>query len=120
MEGQIMTRHIDGSGSRTCSFRLTSLATRIAIALVAIIVAPAAHAAEFGHGSFGGTDYTFVNVTESSTEPGAIYRAPTVSGNSLDFNPLGYTATASNGAVDGTSGNLTLGITTKKKNGPGI
>jgi hypothetical protein len=114
-----MTWHIHRSGSRTRGFALTAIAAIAAATAFALLAAPpAARAAQFSYGSFGGTDYTFANVAESSGEAAALFGAPIVSGNSLDFNPLGYSASSANGDTDSTIGNLVLGITAKKKKGP--
>jgi hypothetical protein len=121
-----MSPHTPRTGLGTHILSLPSLTGAVAAVAVAaaaaaaLMTTPTARAATFNHGSFSGSDYTFVKVAESTSEPGALFGAPTVSGNSLDFNPLGYRATAADGGVDSAAGNLVLGVATKKKNGPGI
>jgi hypothetical protein len=56
-----------------------------------------------------GTDLTFVDITEiSSTDPGPLYGAPIVSGNSLDFTPPNFAANSNLQAppLDRTDGRL--------------
>jgi hypothetical protein len=73
------------------------------------------------YGNFMGTTVTFVNVTESNDDsnPAApLFGPPTPSGNSLDFNPIGFDAFATGaGGVDLTDGQLTLMIEGKTING---
>ncbi|HEX6960362.1 MAG TPA: hypothetical protein VF175_00735, partial [Lacipirellula sp.] len=62
-----------------------------------------------------GTHVTYVNVTEDSgaDEPLPLFGAPTVTGNSIDFNPLGFDAASANGGADITASNLAFMVTAK-------
>lgn len=63
--------------------------------------------AAINYGDFSGTSVSYIGVTESSgTDPGSLFGAPTISGNTLDFNPQGFTAFSSGGGVDLTDGQL--------------
>jgi hypothetical protein len=54
------------------------------------------------------------SVTESSvTDPLPLYGAPTLAGDSLDFNPIGFGSFASNGGLDITDGQLTFMVAAK-------
>jgi hypothetical protein len=70
--------------------------------------------AQINYGDFAGDDVTYIQVTEdSNSDPGLLplYGAPTISGNTLDFDPNGFGASASGaGGVDITDGNLTMDI----------
>jgi len=59
------------------------------------------------YGNFTGSSVEFQGVTESSgTDPGPLFGAPTITGDTLDFNPQGFTAYSSGGGVDLTDGQL--------------
>ena len=63
------------------------------------------------YGDFAAADVDFLQVTEQTTNPGDTvpkYGYPNVSsaGNSMDFNPVGFSAIAENGSSDITDGNL--------------
>jgi hypothetical protein len=61
-----------------------------------------------------GTHVTYVNVTEDSGEEALpLFGAPTVTGNSIDFNPVGFDAASSNGGTDITDSNLVFMVTAK-------
>jgi hypothetical protein len=54
------------------------------------------------------------SVTESSiTDPLPLFGPPTLAGDSLDFNPIGFGSFASNGSLDITDGQLTFMVTAK-------
>ena len=73
------------------------------------------------YGNFMGTTVTFVDVTETNNEntpAAALFGPPIPSGNSIDFNPIGFDAAASGaGGNDLTDGQLTLMIEGKIING---
>ena len=77
---------------------------------VAALVTPAL-AGPAKSGSFVGDDITYTDVAEATPRFGT----PTVSGNSLDFNPVGFSAGSSNGGTDSAIGNLAFGIEVNKK-----
>ena len=85
-----------------------------AILLFTILSQPAL-AAQINYGTHMGTHVTYVNVTEDSgaDEPLPLFGAPTVTGNSIDFNPVGFDAVSANGGSDITDSNLTFMVTAK-------
>ena len=63
------------------------------------------------YGDFTAASVDFLQVTEQTTNPGDTvpkYGSPfvTTAGNSMDFNPVGFSAIAANGSSDVTDGNL--------------
>jgi hypothetical protein len=87
---------------------MRSLALTGALVYLLAAAGPAA-AAPINYGSHVGTDVTYVDVSEdSATDPVPLFGAPTVTGNSIDFNPLGFAASSSNGGSDITDGNLSF------------
>jgi hypothetical protein len=61
-----------------------------------------------------GNTVVYTGVSESSlTDPGPLFGAPTVSGDSIDFNPVGFGAFAAGGGVDLTDGQLLFTVTAK-------
>lgn len=78
----------------------------LAFNLAAILSSASAFAA-INYGDFTGTSVSYLGVTESSgTDAGSLFGAPTISGNTLDFNPQGFTAFSSGGGADLTDGQL--------------
>ncbi len=71
-----------------------------------------AWAAPINYGDFAGATVDFLQVTEDSVTdplPPALYGTPSVSGDSLDFNPVSFNASASGaGGSDTTRGVLTM------------
>ncbi len=67
-------------------------------------------AVPINYGDFTGSTVMFSQVTEDSgTDPTPLYGAPTVAGDSLDFNPVSFNSFATGAAgVDTTDGTLTL------------
>lgn len=92
------------------------MAAILCAAAIAIFCALPARADEFSYGDFKGTQFTFTNVSEANAGATALFRSPSVSGNSLDFNPLSYSASTSNGGTGAAIGNLSFGIVVPKKN----
>ena len=92
----------------------------IALSGISLIVAiggfaTAGHAVPTNYGNFVGINVTYTQVTEDSvTDPGPLFGAPTVAGDTLDFNPVSF-GSSSTGAsgVDTTDGALTFGIEAK-------
>jgi hypothetical protein len=82
--------------------------------LLAALLAPA-RAAQINYGSHMGTNVTFVNVTEDSgaDEPLPLFGAPTVTGNSMDFNPTGFDSSSTDADSDITDSNLVFMVTAK-------
>lgn len=86
------------------------MALAAAIAMVGYV--PASMAAPINYGDFGGLTVDFLDVTEDSATdplPPALYGTPNVVGDSLDFNPVSFNASASGaGGADTTVGVLTM------------
>jgi hypothetical protein len=72
-------------------------------------------AAQINYGSTMGTNVTYVNVTEDSgaDEPLPLFGSPTVTGNSIDFNPTGFDAESMGPDSDITDSNLVFMVTAK-------
>lgn len=73
-------------------------------------------AAPINHGNFSGDTVDYLDVTEdtSTGDPLPLFGVPTVSGDSLDFNPVGFSANSSGGgAPDQTDGQLSMMIQAK-------
>jgi hypothetical protein len=80
------------------------------LGLAACCLTATSHAASINYGNFSGTTVNYIAVTEASNSGDAVplFGPPTVSGDSLDFNPVGFNANSSNGGADITDGNLTF------------
>jgi hypothetical protein len=82
------------------------------VGLALLVLAAPASAVPINYGDFAGTTVTYEQVTEDSiTDPTPLFGAPTVSANTLDFNPVGFGAFGQNGGFDTTDGNLAFTIT---------
>ncbi|MFV2066635.1 MAG: PEP-CTERM sorting domain-containing protein [Pirellulales bacterium] len=102
-------------GSVQCQ-RVASLLGFACLVLVPSLV----QAAPINYGDFMGDTVRFLDVTEDSvTDPNtALYGAPTVTGNSLDFDPVSFNAFATGaGGLDLTDGTLSLVIEAKPGQG---
>ena len=88
----------------------------VAAAVLALAAAGRpASAAQINYGSHNGTHVTFVNVTEDSgaDEPLPLFGSPTVTGNSIDFNPVGYDAARTGAGSEVTDSNLVFQVSAK-------
>ena len=69
------------------------------------------------YGNYSGASVNFLQVTEDANSPGdfpPLFGAPTVSGNSMSFSPVGFNANAAGAAgSDVTDGQLSFGIQAK-------
>ena len=76
----------------------------------ALITGTEALEASINYGDFAGNTVNFLQVTEDSgTDPTPLYGAPSVFGDSLDFNPVSFSATATGAAgSDITDGTLSM------------
>lgn len=86
---------------------------------VALALAAGQADAEMIHGDYSGTTVDFIGVTEDTNTGDTLplFGAPIVSGDSLDFNPVGFSASSSGGgAPDFTDGQLTFMIVAKDGN----
>jgi hypothetical protein len=89
---------------------MRSLATTGAFVCLLAAAGPAA-AVPIDYGDHLGADVSYLAVTEdSATDPVPLFGPPSVTGNSIDFNPLGFAATSSNGGSDITDGQLTFSV----------
>ncbi|MCA9240311.1 MAG: hypothetical protein KDA37_08935 [Planctomycetales bacterium] len=82
--------------------------------------APTIAPAAILHGNFPGATVDYLDVSEDTNTGDALplFGAPTVSGDALDFNPLGFSASASGeNGVDQTDGQLLFTIMGKTGNG---
>ena len=70
-----------------------------------------ANAAPINYGDFAGISVMFIDVTETANTPDdtePLYGAPSIIGNTLDFDPAGFTASAADGTTDLTDGQLSF------------
>lgn len=91
--------------------RLACVAGAILVLVTAISLPSLA--APINYGDFAGATVTYTQVTEdanSSDDAPPLFGAPTVSGDSIDFNPVGFNAASSGGGADITDGQLTFGV----------
>ena len=95
--------------------RRAGVAAGAALVLVLLVLPRPSPAALINYGSHNASHFTFVNVTEDSTlaEPLPLFGAPVVTGDSIDFNPVGFDALSTGGGADPTESNLTFGLTAK-------
>jgi hypothetical protein len=88
--------------------------------LLVLALVPSVQAAPISYGNFSGISVDFLDVTEDANSAGdapPLFGAPTVAGDSLDFNPVGFSASASGaGGVDVTDGNLSFDVMAKPMN----
>jgi hypothetical protein len=85
-------------------------------ALIALVSFQFSQAAPINYGDFMGNTVTYVGVTEDSNsgDTPPLFGPPTVSGDSLDFNPVGFSASASGaGGNDVTDGNVSFMVVAK-------
>jgi hypothetical protein len=89
-------------------------------ALCGLFAATVSHAVPINHGNFVGSTVTYLQVTEDVASPGdstPLFGAPTISGDSLDFDPISFTAAATGaGGVDTTAANVEFDIQAKTGN----
>jgi hypothetical protein len=106
-------------GCRCARSILISAAARSFTFLLAFLAADlcglpdAAFGAPISYGSHTGTSVNYVNVTEDTTtgDNRPLFGPPTVTGNSIDFNPTGFDAEASGaGGSDNTGGRITFSV----------
>lgn len=87
------------------------------IALAALLLGAPALAAPINYGDFNGSTVNYLQVTEDALSAGdspPLFGPPTVTGDSIDFDPVGFKATSANGVgADITDGNLKFMIKAK-------
>jgi hypothetical protein len=86
------------------------LSAALGIALLCFAMISQAQATPMNYGSHTGNTVQYIDVTEESNSGDALplFGAPLYSGDSIDFNPVGFDANASNGSTDITDSNLTF------------
>jgi hypothetical protein len=83
----------------------------LSVTLALLVLAAPASAVPINYGDFAGTTVMYQQVTEDSlTDATPLFGAPTVSANTLDFNPVGFGAFGQNGGFDTTDGNLAFTV----------
>jgi hypothetical protein len=110
----IEIRHL--CAQSVCSHVSARAIRSLAFLAAASFCCQAVFAAPINYGNFMGNTVTYVDVTEDSNSGDTLplFGAPTVSGDSLDFDPVGFDAHATGaGGVDITDGNLTFMIVAK-------
>jgi hypothetical protein len=93
--------------------QLTSWSSTAVVAIFALCSASLVQAASINYGSFGpvAPGISFLNVIESSGTDGVpLYGVPTAFATGLDFNPTGFTTSATGGSADITDGQLNFAI----------
>lgn len=107
---------IDSTSQSVRSFvggrRLAKLTLAAGMFLLALVACQPLFAVPINYGTFVGNTIEYVDVTEDSNsgDPLPLFGAPTVSGDSIDFNPVGFNAASTNGGADITDSNLAMGI----------
>lgn len=88
---------------------------RVLLMLALLAIAAPAQAVSINYGDYVGITVSYLQVTEDSvTDPTPLFGAPTVSGDTLNFDPVGFGASATGaGGVDITDGNLVFMIQAK-------
>jgi hypothetical protein len=91
------------------------------VALLATLTVAQAAKAVVNYGNFVGPNVMYLNVTEDPTKvpgptPVSLFGAPTLNGNTLDFNPAGFKAESSNGGFAFTDSLLTTTLMTTNAN----
>jgi len=86
-----------------------------ALFLLILLAASPALAVPVLYGDYVGVTVIYTDVTEDSgTDPTPLFGTPTVSGDSIDFSPPSFNASATGaGGVDTTDGTLTFGVEAK-------
>jgi hypothetical protein len=94
------------------AFSASTFGVACAAALAVFLLGARANAAPINYGNFTGATVDYVGVTEDANSAGdapPLFGSPTVFGDSLDFDPVGFSASAAGAAgVDVTDGNLTF------------
>jgi hypothetical protein len=107
---------IDSASQSVRSFvggrRLSNFSLFAGAILLTLVACQLSLAAPINYGTFNGNTVQYANVTEDSNsgDPLPLFGAPTVSGDSIDFNPVGFNAASTGGGADITDSNLAMGI----------
>lgn len=96
-------------------------AKAVAYAFIALLTLQAtSFAVPINHGNFDGDTVMYIDVTEDTNTGDAqpLFGEPTISGDALDFNPIGFSASATGAnGVDQTDGQLFFMLQAKPGNG---
>jgi hypothetical protein len=120
---RLMLRILELQSLRTRStFFATQRVGRQALAAFTVLgvvaATSAAFAAPINYGNFSGNTVDFIAVTEDTNSAGDVpplFGQPSVSGDSIDFDPVGFNASASGAAgIDVTDGQLSFTIQAKQ------
>lgn len=97
------------------SFSFSRTAVVVVPLCCIVLLAQSARAAQIHYGTHEGSNVYFTDVSEDSgaSEPLPLFGPPTVTGNTIDFNPLGFDTASSGAGSDITSSNLQFGIQAK-------
>jgi hypothetical protein len=92
-----------------------ALAVLVGAAFFLAMISGPVMGAQINYGTFAGEHVDYINVTEDSgnDEPLPLFGPPTVTGNSIDFNPVGFDASSMNGGADITDSNLVFMVASK-------
>jgi MYXO-CTERM domain-containing protein len=102
--------------ARTFSFARGLCILIAPIFVAALLVARPALSAPINYGDFSGNTVSYLQVTEDANSAGdnpPLFGPPTVAGDSIDFDPVGFNASTQNGGTDITDGNLKFSIKAK-------
>lgn len=118
MTGHIIQSSLGSVRALSANTRRTSLVPITALVAVASLLTSLCQpslGAQINYGDFAGTHVDYVDVTEDSGADEALplFGMPTVTGNSIDFNPVGFDASSMNGGADITDSNLVFMIVAK-------
>jgi hypothetical protein len=98
--------------------RRTMFATA-ALGVAILFAAASSHAAPIVYGDLMGNTVIYQNIREaanSAGDAGPLFGAPDVSGDSIDFDPVGFSASVIGPGVDITDGNLAFAVKAKAGN----
>ena len=104
------------SYSRHSLFARAARISWAASALAVLVIAAPALAAPINYGNFGGATVDYLQVTEDANSPGdspPLFGPPTVTGDSIDFDPVGFNAASAGGGADLTDGQLKFTVMAK-------
>jgi len=85
----------------------------LSLAAASLLMVPTLGLASINYGDYVASTVDFMQVTEAAVSAGdtePLYGAPYVTGNTLNFDPVGFFAASANGLPDITDGNLALGV----------
>lgn len=99
---------------------ITPLKMTMSVAALAAMSCAGIATASINYGDFSGTTVTYLGVTETANSPGdtePLFGIPSISGDSLDFDPAGFSSASTGGGIDLTDGQLNFSIETGDADG---